>query len=163
MKIFVFGAAAVGKTAIVAALAKELNCKVVAIDEFRNKEERNGHGEAKAKNRFLKEIDREEHQLVEATGFGRLGAEIKPLVIQDRDNLFVLLTTKENIRQKRLTERKRGYFGKYNRAPPPNEAVRNFYSRFNYLELDNSYPQDIPTNTQLILAEYGKIQSSRTN
>ncbi len=163
MKIFIFGGAATGKSTLIRELTERTGLNAVAIDSFREKEERNGRGGEKAKAAFLKKIEKAEACIIEASGFGRLGFSIRTLAVQEKNALFVLLKTPENIRLQRLAGRTKNFFGKYSRSPPPNGEIRNFYSRYNYLELTNARPHDIKTNTEKIIEAYGKIQSCRTD
>lgn len=105
MRIFVLGNINAGKTTVAKILSHELGTPILSIDAYRVKY---GKGdiasEKEAQSRFIADIVATENVIVECTGLGKLGRDLRA-ALYDQNSLVVFIDTPENECLRRLGDK----------------------------------------------------------
>ncbi len=148
MKIFVFGHIGSGKSLLIDSFCeKHTNYEKIKIDDYRKKYfDKTWKGENIAQKQFVKAIDKtnNKNQIIEATGWGRVGEQLKIISITIQDD-FITIMIKENKNIKTNDKYKKAKIKAFpiKLEPKKLEAnekeylkTKNFYKRFNFLEIN---------------------------
>ncbi|MEA3450335.1 MAG: hypothetical protein U9Q83_00360 [Bacteroidota bacterium] len=93
MKILLFGSIAAGKTTIAKIITKQFtDFKFIGIDNYRCKYG-NGtmEGEKSAQKEFVKAINKDKNQIIEASGLGTLGLDIYETMAEYEEQILLII------------------------------------------------------------------------
>lgn len=108
MKILFFGNIGAGKTSVITKLNSLISWKIIAIDNYRRVYgDGTMEGELKAKHFFLNAIDKNENQIIECLGLGKVSEELFDLIIKTNQDeiICVILKVPIEVCLKRIKKR----------------------------------------------------------